>query len=73
MNLILLKNTHCKDFQTMDGGDAIFIGDRGVNLSGGQKSRVNLSRALYCDADIYLLDDPLSAVDSETGQHIYKQ
>ncbi|XP_060559052.1 ATP-binding cassette sub-family C member 4-like [Ruditapes philippinarum] len=62
-----------KDFQKMDDKDATLIGDRGVNLSGGQKSRVNLARALYCDADIYLLDDPLSAVDSETGQHIYKQ
>jgi ATP-binding cassette subfamily C (CFTR/MRP) protein 4 len=62
-----------KDFQKMDDKDATLIGDRGVNLSGGQKSRVNLARALYCDADIYLLDDPLSAVDSETGQHIYKK
>jgi ABC-type multidrug transport system fused ATPase/permease subunit len=57
----------------MDKGAATLIGDRGINLSGGQKSRVNLARALYCDAAIYLLDDPLSAVDSETGQHIYKQ
>jgi ATP-binding cassette subfamily C (CFTR/MRP) protein 4 len=53
--------------------DETLTGDRGVNLRGGQRSRVNLARALYCDAEIYLLDDPLSAVDSKTGQHIYKK
>ena len=39
------------------------IGERGVNISGGQKARIALARALYSDADIYLLDDPISAVD----------
>ncbi|XP_060603904.1 ATP-binding cassette sub-family C member 4-like [Ruditapes philippinarum] len=61
-----------EDFRRMVNEEKTLNGDRGVTLSGGQKSRVNLARALYCDADIYLLDDPLSAVDSETGQHIYK-
>ena len=48
------------------------IGERGVSLSGGQQSRINLARAVYRQADIYLLDDPLSAVDAEVGRHIYE-
>ena len=47
------------------------VGERGVTLSGGQKARVNLARALYDDGDVFLLDDPLSAVDSEVGRHIF--
>ena len=46
---------------------------QGVNLSGGQKQRMSLARALYLDADTYLLDDPLSAVDSHVGKHIFEQ
>uniref|UniRef100_A0A8U7M3P9 Multidrug resistance-associated protein 4 n=1 Tax=Corvus moneduloides TaxID=1196302 RepID=A0A8U7M3P9_CORMO len=49
------------------------IGDRGATLSGGQKARVNLARAVYQDADIYLLDDPLSAVDAEVGRHLFEK
>lgn len=49
------------------------IGERGVALSGGQRQRVNLARALYADADIYLLDDPLSAIDAKVGQHIFNK
>ncbi|XP_038063976.1 multidrug resistance-associated protein 4-like [Patiria miniata] len=60
-----------KDIQGFPNGDLTIIGERGVTLSGGQKARVNLARALYDDADIYLLDDPLSAVDSEVGRHIF--
>lgn len=43
------------------------IGEKGVNLSGGQKARISLARALYSQADVYLLDDPLSAVDPQVG------
>ena len=57
----------------MPQGDATLIGDRGVSLSGGQRARVSLARALYMDADIYLLDDPLSAVDSAVGRHIFEK
>ena len=49
------------------------IGERGVALSGGQRQRVNLARALYADADIYLLDNPLSAIDAKVGQHIFNK
>eukprot|EP00058_Branchiostoma_floridae_P027319 XP_002612810.1 hypothetical protein BRAFLDRAFT_82166 [Branchiostoma floridae] len=52
--------------------DKLGIGERGINLSGGQKQRVSLARALYADKDIYLLDDPLSAVDAHVGEHIFK-
>ena len=49
------------------------IGERGVTLSGGQKARVNLARAVYRNADIYLLDDPLSAVDAAVSRHIFEK
>ena len=52
-------------------GDGTIIGERGVNLSGGQKQRVQLARALYRDADVYLLDDPFSAVDAHTATNLF--
>jgi ATP-binding cassette, subfamily C (CFTR/MRP), member 4 len=54
-------------------GDSTTVGDNGVILSGGQKARLSLARALYRDADIYLLDDPLSAVDSEVARHLLEK
>ena len=57
----------------MPHGDSTLIGDRGVSLSGGQRARVSLARALYKDADIFLLDDPLSAVDAAVGRHIFSK
>ncbi|XP_078402042.1 ATP-binding cassette sub-family C member 4 isoform X2 [Cetorhinus maximus] len=62
-----------KDLELLQDGDLTQIGDRGVTLSGGQKARVNLARSMYQDADIYLLDDPLSAVDAEVGRHLFEQ
>ncbi|XP_052077881.1 ATP-binding cassette sub-family C member 5-like [Mytilus californianus] len=59
------------DFAILDDGDETEIGDRGTNLSGGQKQRVSLARAVYSDSDIYLLDDPLSAVDVHVGRHLF--
>uniref|UniRef100_A0A674MHW2 Cystic fibrosis transmembrane conductance regulator n=1 Tax=Takifugu rubripes TaxID=31033 RepID=A0A674MHW2_TAKRU len=62
-----------RDLQLLPEGDLTLIGDRGATLSGGQKARVNLARAVYRDADIYLLDDPLSAVDAEVGRHLFEE
>jgi ABC-type transport system involved in cytochrome bd biosynthesis fused ATPase/permease subunit len=61
-----------RDLKLLQYGDQTVIGDRGINLSGGQKQRVQLARALYQDADIYLLDDPFSAVDAHTGSELFK-
>ena len=60
------------DLEILNAGDETEIGEKGINLSGGQKQRVSLARAAYSDADIFLLDDPLSAVDSHVGKHIFK-
>jgi ABC-type multidrug transport system fused ATPase/permease subunit len=61
------------DFQIMPAGDETEIGEKGINLSGGQKQRISLARAVYSNADIYLLDDPLSAVDAHVGKNIFDQ
>lgn len=59
------------DIDMLPGGDSTEIGEKGINLSGGQKQRASLARAVYQKSDIYLLDDPLSAVDSHVGKHIF--
>ena len=58
------------DLELLPGGDQTEIGEKGITLSGGQKHRVALARACYADCDIYLLDDPLSAVDAHVGRHL---
>ncbi|CAF2155428.1 unnamed protein product [Brassica napus] len=62
-----------KDLEVLSFGDQTVIGERGINLSGGQKQRIQIARALYQDADIYLFDDPFSAVDAHTGTHLFKE
>lgn len=61
------------DFKILANGDQTVIGGKGVTLSGGQKARVALARAVYADADIVMLDDPLSAVDAHVGKTIWEE
>lgn len=68
---------HCSvletDLSILPFGDATAIGEKGINLSGGQKQRVSLARAIYADADVYLLDDPLSALDAHVGADVFER
>ena len=59
-----------EDFKTLPDGDQTEVGERGISLSGGQKARLSLARAVYARADVYLLDDCLSAVDQHVGRHL---
>eukprot|EP00271_Cylindrocystis_brebissonii_P011052 TRINITY_DN2775_c0_g2_i1.p1 TRINITY_DN2775_c0_g2~~TRINITY_DN2775_c0_g2_i1.p1 ORF type:complete len:1462 (+),score=304.89 TRINITY_DN2775_c0_g2_i1:622-5007(+) len=61
------------DLAILPAGDQTEIGERGINISGGQKQRIQLARALYQDADVYLLDDPFSAVDAHTGSELFRE
>lgn len=61
-----------QDIATFLFGDLTEIGERGINMSGGQKQRIQLARAMYADADIYLLDDPFSALDAHTAAKLFK-
>jgi ATP-binding cassette subfamily C (CFTR/MRP) protein 4 len=56
------------DFQILHEGDQTIVGEKGITLSGGQKARVALARAIYTDADIFIFDDPISAVDSKVAK-----
>lgn len=67
----LHRSSLLKDLELFPYGDLTEIGERGVNLSGGQKQRIQLARALYKNADIYLLDDPFSAVDAHTATNLF--
>ncbi|XP_050059327.1 ATP-binding cassette sub-family C member 4-like isoform X1 [Aphis gossypii] len=69
LKVCALKN----DFEQFPHGDKTIVGERGVTLSGGQKSRINLARAIYKKANIYLLDDPLSAVDPHVSSHLFDE
>ena len=59
------------DLEILPAGDMTEIGEKGINLSGGQKQRLNLARACYSEGDLYLLDDPLSAVDSHVAKNLF--
>lgn len=59
------------DLEQLPAGDATEIGEKGINLSGGQKQRISLARCVYANADLYILDDTFSAVDSNVANHIF--
>ncbi|CAF1164650.1 unnamed protein product, partial [Didymodactylos carnosus] len=61
------------DLRTFQAGDLTVIGEKGINLSGGQKTRVSLARALYAEADIYLFDDPLATIDPVVARKLFKR
>ena len=61
------------DLEILPAGDATEIGEKGINLSGGQKARVSLARAVYMDADTVLMDDPISALDANVRKKIFKK
>ena len=73
MKEVLEVTTLRRDLECLPSGLETLIGERGINLSGGQRARVSLARALYSNADIYLLDDPLSAVDAKVSKQIFQQ
>ncbi|CAG2100360.1 unnamed protein product [Medioppia subpectinata] len=62
-----------RDLKIFPFGDRTLVGEKGVSLSGGQKARITLARSLYRNADIFLMDDPLSAVDAAVAEHIFEQ
>ncbi|CAH0557608.1 unnamed protein product [Brassicogethes aeneus] len=71
--MVVKKCALQRDFSLLPYGDKTIVGDRGVSLSGGQRARINLARAVYKQADIYLLDDPLSAVDTHVGKQLFEE
>ncbi|KAL8468610.1 hypothetical protein ACS0TY_031707 [Phlomoides rotata] len=61
------------DLEQLHGGDLTEIGERGVNISGGQKQRVSMARAVYSNSDVYIFDDPLSALDAHVGRQVFEK
>ncbi len=61
-----------RDLEILPAGDMTEIGERGINLSGGQKARVCLARAVYASADIVLMDDPISALDANVRKAVFR-
>ena len=61
------------DLKILEDGDMTEIGERGINLSGGQKQRISVARAAYSDADVYIFDDPLSALDPEVAERVFDE
>ncbi|KAJ3406891.1 hypothetical protein HDV05_005697 [Chytridiales sp. JEL 0842] len=72
LQLALQSTSFTRDLSMMDGGLKTEIGEKGIALSGGQKARLALARAVYDDADVYLLDDPLAALDAQVGREIFE-
>ena len=62
-----------KDFEMLEAGDMTEIGEKGMNLSGGQKARISMARAVYSDKNIILMDDSLSALDTQTKNKVFEQ
>ena len=62
-----------RDLEILPAGDSTEIGEKGINLSGGQKARVSLARAVYSEAEIILMDDPISALDANAKKKIFKE
>lgn len=60
-----------RDLEILPSGDQTEIGEKGINLSGGQKARVSLARAVYAEKDIILMDDPISALDANVKKKIF--
>jgi len=70
---VLKKCALERDFEQLPLKDKTIVGERGASLSGGQRARISLARAVYRKASIYLLDDPLSAVDTNVARHLFEQ
>ena len=62
-----------RDLEILPARDSTEIGEKGINLSGGQKARVSLARAVYSEAEIILMDDPISALDANAKKKIFKE